>query len=159
MNVPSDDFFAEMLAKQLGAHSAGMGSTAAGAHVVTEQVAAYGVHPRVVDGSGLSPANRTSPHQVVEVLQLLWHTPVGDVLSGSLPILGVNGTVSQIAKGTGAQGRCRAKTGTLEMVSNLAGYCQTRSRDPLAFAIFLDDLDSVRATDLLGRMAAAIARY
>ena len=39
---------------------------------------------------------------------------------------------------TAAQGRCVAKTGTLNYVTNLAGYCRSRGRHTLAFALFID---------------------
>ncbi len=54
-DTPSDNFFAEMLLKGLGAKFGGAGSTAAGARVVRNEVASvFGIHPRLDDGSGLS---------------------------------------------------------------------------------------------------------
>jgi serine-type D-Ala-D-Ala carboxypeptidase/endopeptidase (penicillin-binding protein 4) len=61
-------------------------------------------------------------------------------------------------RGTVAQGRCRAKTGTLNGVSNLAGYCRSRSGARTAFAILMSG--SVwYAHPLQNKMAAALARY
>ena len=63
MNPPSDDFFAEMLTKRLGASVGGSGSTAAGAALVAQVLSRYGVHARIVDGSGLctpTPPRRAS---------------------------------------------------------------------------------------------------
>ena len=45
MDVPSDDFFAEMLTKLLGAHYGTGGTTKAGAEVVASAAAEFGVHP------------------------------------------------------------------------------------------------------------------
>ena len=42
-------------------------------------------------------------------------------------MVGVSGTVQNIAAHTAAQGQCIAKTGTLNYVTNLAGYCNTRT--------------------------------
>ncbi len=54
-NTPSDNFFAEMLLKDLGARFGGSGSSAAGAAVVRSQLATtFGINPRIDDGSGLS---------------------------------------------------------------------------------------------------------
>jgi D-alanyl-D-alanine carboxypeptidase/D-alanyl-D-alanine-endopeptidase (penicillin-binding protein 4) len=54
-NTPSDNFFAETLAKDLGARFGSGGTTAAGAAVIRAQVASsFGIHPQLNDGSGLS---------------------------------------------------------------------------------------------------------
>ena len=48
---------------------------------------------------------------------------------------GVDGTLRGRMKGTAAEGRVSAKTGTISAASNLAGYVDTRSGRRLAFAI------------------------
>ncbi len=159
MNIPSDDLFAEMLTKQLGKRFAHEGSIAAGAKVISREIATYDLHPRIVDGSGLSRDDRSSPAEIVALLRKVWHTPIGRVLSGSLPILGVNGTTRRIGTGTVAQGRCIAKTGTLNYVTNLAGYCHSRDGHELTFALFLDGPSNEQSIALLTRMTAAIVSY
>jgi D-alanyl-D-alanine carboxypeptidase/D-alanyl-D-alanine-endopeptidase (penicillin-binding protein 4) len=159
MDVPSDDLFAELLAKQLGARYGEGGSIAAGAKIISSVIDLYGIHPQIVDGSGLSRSDLTSPRQVVELLQLIWHTPVGKLLAQALPVVGENGTVRTIAPGTPAQGHCVAKTGTLNFVTNLAGYCASRGRHVLAFALFIDGPANWQALPAIGKMVAAIARY
>jgi serine-type D-Ala-D-Ala carboxypeptidase/endopeptidase (penicillin-binding protein 4) len=159
MNVPSDDLFADMLTKQLGRRFAHEGSLAAGAKVISDEIATYGLHPRIDDGSGLSRDDHSSPGEVVALLRKVWHTAPGHILSGSLPVLGVNGTTRRIGKGTIAQGRCIAKTGTLNDVTNLAGYCHTVGGHMLAFALFLDGPSNEQSIALLTRMSAAIAAY
>jgi serine-type D-Ala-D-Ala carboxypeptidase/endopeptidase (penicillin-binding protein 4) len=159
MDVPSDDFFAEMLTKQLGDRFGGAGSIQAGAQVISEVIASFGLHPTIVDGSGLARSNRSSPGQVVDLLRLVWSTPIGHMLSASLPVMGVSGTVRHIAAGTAAQGRCVAKTGTLDGVTNLAGYCTARDRHVLAFALMLDGPPNWTGYKLLDQMVPAIARY
>jgi serine-type D-Ala-D-Ala carboxypeptidase/endopeptidase (penicillin-binding protein 4) len=158
-DVPSDDFFAEMLTKQLGVRFGGSGSTSAGATVIAGAIAAYGVHPAIVDGSGLSRRDLSSPLEVVDLLRSLWPTPTGAMLRTALPLVGVNGTVQRIGVHTPAQGRCLAKTGTLDNVTNLAGYCHSRAGQVLAFALFLDGPPNPQGTLLLGQMVAAVARY
>ncbi len=158
MNVPSDDLFAELFAKQLGARFGGGGSTAAGVRVIGQVVSGYGLHPQIVDGSGLSRLDRSSPQQVVELLRDLWGTTRGAQLYASLPLVGVNGTVQTIAVHTPAKGTCVAKTGTLTDVTNLAGYCHSRRGQRLAFALFVDGPPNWRAIELEGAMVGAIAR-
>jgi D-alanyl-D-alanine carboxypeptidase/D-alanyl-D-alanine-endopeptidase (penicillin-binding protein 4) len=159
MDVPSDDLIAELLTEQLGARFAGRGSIAAGAQVIAQVASIWGVHPAIIDGSGLSRRDRASPAEVVALLQAVWGTKTGTQLEAALPLLGVNGTVARIALGTPAQGSCAAKTGTLDRVTNLAGYCRDRRHHQLAFAFFIDGPDNGRAVQLIGQMAAAIVRY
>jgi D-alanyl-D-alanine carboxypeptidase/D-alanyl-D-alanine-endopeptidase (penicillin-binding protein 4) len=159
MDVPSDDFFAEMLTKQLGAKVMGRGTTRAGAYVISSAIRNYHLHPQIVDGSGLSRRDLASPLEAVDLLRNIDHTATGATLSASLPTVGVSGTTRTIAVRTAAAGRCVAKTGTLDNVSNLAGYCHARGHQLLAFALFIDGPPNWSALTLIGRMVAAIATY
>ena len=160
MDVPSDDLFAELFTKQLGVLFGGGGTISDGAQVIRGTIsAAFGLHPVVLDGSGLSRDDRSSPADVVGLLRDVWQTAVGRLLYASLPRIGLEGTVKYLAAGSAAQGRCRAKTGTLNDVTNLAGYCQTLSGRHLAFALMLDGPSNAASIALEERMVAAIARY
>ncbi len=160
MDVPSDDLFAELFAKQLGVLFSRGGTIADGARVISQTIAAdYDLHPRILDGSGLSRSDRTSPLEIVDLLRDLWRTRTGRLVSASLPTVGVDGTVQGIAARTAAKGRCIAKTGTLDNVTNLAGYCTSRGGHPIAFGLFIDGPDNASAFAVEGRMLAAIARY
>jgi serine-type D-Ala-D-Ala carboxypeptidase/endopeptidase (penicillin-binding protein 4) len=159
MDVPSDDFFAEMLTKQLGVRFGAAGSITAGAQVISSVIDSLGLHPRIVDGSGLSRSDRSSPGEIVDLLKTIWQTPTGRTLSASLPTVGVNGTVQNIAPHTAAQGQCVAKTGTLNYVTNLAGYCTARDHHVLAFALMIDGPGNWTAVQLFDQMVPAIAKY
>jgi serine-type D-Ala-D-Ala carboxypeptidase/endopeptidase (penicillin-binding protein 4) len=158
-NVTSDNFDAEMLLKALGASFGGAGTTPAGAAVVRQQMSLFGVNPQVVDGSGLSRQNRTSPRQVVQVLANMHSQDIGPVFEGSLAVAGRTGTVRRRMRGTVAQDRCRTKTGTLRAVSALAGYCQTTAGRSVAFALLMSTRNITRAHRVQDRMTAAIATY
>jgi len=156
----SDNFFAETLIKDLGASFAGAGTTAAGAFVTAQTIATlFGIHPRVLDGSGLSPADRTSPLQVAQLLSRLASTPEGAVLRASLAVAGRTGTLARRMRGTRAAGRCQGKTGTLTSVSNLAGYCESSNGHLLVFAIFTDAIAIEAAHTYQDHMAITIAGY
>ncbi|MGH2842262.1 MAG: D-alanyl-D-alanine carboxypeptidase/D-alanyl-D-alanine-endopeptidase [Solirubrobacteraceae bacterium] len=160
MNVPSDDLIADLLAKQLGARLAGSGSLAAGAAEIRRVLArSYGLRPVIRDGSGLDRADRSTPAQVLELLTAVWGTPSGRVLYRSLPVLGRQGTVQGIGVGSYADGHCAAKTGTLNDVTNLAGYCTTRSRQTIAFALMIDGQPNIQAVRSLSHAVATIAAY
>jgi D-alanyl-D-alanine carboxypeptidase/D-alanyl-D-alanine-endopeptidase (penicillin-binding protein 4) len=160
MLPPSDNFFAETLVKDLGARYGGAGTTAAGAAVVSRTVAALlGIHLQVVDGSGLSEADKTSPYQVTDLLVELASTPIGAVLRNSLAIAGRTGTLELRMRGTRAAGNCQGKTGTLTGVSNLVGYCQAADGHTLAFAIFTDGIATETAHTFQDNMAITVADY
>jgi serine-type D-Ala-D-Ala carboxypeptidase/endopeptidase (penicillin-binding protein 4) len=160
MLPPSDNFFAETLIRDLGARFAGAGTTAAGASVVTQTLAGlFAIHPHVLDGSGLSAGDRTSAYQIADLLVALAPTPLGALLRGDLAVAGRTGTLARRMRGTGAAGRCQAKTGTLIGVSNLAGYCQSAGGHELAFAIFTDGISVEAAHTLQDHMTITIADY
>ncbi len=156
---PSDNFFAETLLKGLGARFGGAGTTAAGAKVVRETVAELGLHPRLVDGSGLSEEDKTSPYEVVTLLNEIAHTELGTILRGDLAVAGHTGTLAERMRGSAAEGHCQAKTGTLTGVSNLAGYCAAADGDELAFAFFNDGISTEAAHTLQDNMAITLADY
>ncbi len=157
---PSDNFFAETLVKDLGALYGGAGTTSAGASVVRQTIASLlGIHPQVVDGSGLSEADKTSPYQVADLLVELASTSLGPVLRGDLAVAGETGTLAKRMRNTGAAGRCEGKTGTLTGVSNLVGYCTAADGHTLAFAIFTDGIPTVTAHTFQDHMAITITDY
>ncbi|HEX3518500.1 MAG TPA: D-alanyl-D-alanine carboxypeptidase/D-alanyl-D-alanine-endopeptidase [Solirubrobacteraceae bacterium] len=156
----SDNFFAETLLKDLGAHFAGAGTTAAGAAVVSQTLSSLlAIHPHVVDGSGLSEADRTSPYEVSDLLVELAGTPVGTVLREHMAIAGHTGTLELRMRHTGASGRCEGKTGTLTGVSNLVGYCQAADGHLLAFAFFNDGIGVESAHTFQDHMTITVAGY
>jgi D-alanyl-D-alanine carboxypeptidase/D-alanyl-D-alanine-endopeptidase (penicillin-binding protein 4) len=157
---PSDNFFAETLVKDLGARFGGAGTTAAGAQVVRETVAAdFGLHPHVVDGSGLSREDRTSPQEVATLLADLAPSTLGTTLRADMAVAGHSGTLAERMRGTAAAGRCQGKTGTLTGVSNLVGYCQDAAGQFLAFAFFDDGIAIETAHVLQDNMTITLADY
>jgi len=86
-------------------------------------------------------------------------SPLGRILRADLAVAGRSGTLARRMRGTAAAGRCRAKTGTLTGVSNLAGYCQSLGGRLLAFVFFNDGLSARTAHRLQDRMAVTLAGY
>jgi D-alanyl-D-alanine carboxypeptidase/D-alanyl-D-alanine-endopeptidase (penicillin-binding protein 4) len=160
MLPPSDNFFAETLVKDLGALYGGAGTTAAGAAVVSKTVTRLlDIHPQVVDGSGLSEEDKTSPYQVADMLVELEPTATGQVLRESLAVAGRTGTLELRMRDTRAAGNCEGKTGTLTGVSNLVGYCTAADGHLLAFAIFTDGIPTETAHTFQDNMAITVADY
>ena len=159
-DVYSDNFFAEMLIKLIGARLGGAGTTSAGAAVVAAFARAHGSGVHAVDGSGLTRSNRASPLQVVSLLRSMRQDPVGEDFIGDLALAGHEGTVADRMHGTAAYGRCRTKTGTLTGVSNLSGYCFNASGRTMAFSVLMGSVGDLGLAHLdQDRIAAAVASY
>jgi serine-type D-Ala-D-Ala carboxypeptidase/endopeptidase (penicillin-binding protein 4) len=156
-NKPSDNFFAEMLLKGLGLQATGRGTTARGARVATGFARGLGSNARVVDGSGLSYSNRSTPYRVTRLLTALMARDEFEEFSASLAVAGRDGTLAPRMRRGPARGRCRAKTGTLTAVSALSGYCRSRSGDTYAFSILMNGVSISGARRLQDRMAQAMA--
>ncbi len=158
---PSDDFFAEMILKALGARFGSAGTTAGGAAAVTTFLQPLGITPQIADGSGLSRGDLTSPEQVVALLRDLSPggmarlATVGDDLHAALPIVGKTGTLAGRMIGTSADGSCQAKSGTLSNASDLAGWCDGR----YAFALLMNDVDVLTAQKAQDKIVEALASY
>lgn len=157
-NLNSVNFWAEILLKDLGAYIRREGSTAAGVKVVRREMTDLGVRVWPIDGSGLTISNRSTAHEVVKLLFRARYEPWGRDFTNSLPTAAVDGTLADRMRGSAAQGRCRAKTGTLTGVTALSGYCFNASGRRFAFSILMNDvfnLDRARAAQ--DRIAALIA--
>jgi serine-type D-Ala-D-Ala carboxypeptidase/endopeptidase (penicillin-binding protein 4) len=157
--IPSDNYLAEELLKGLGAHFGLAGSTASGATVVRATVEDFGVRPRIVDGSGLSRRDRTSPREIVKLLAALDRSDLSDVFENALPLAGRTGTLANRMRSTAASGRCRAKTGTLSDVSALAGICESVDGRRVAFALLMNRASVYWAHVRQDRVASILARY
>lgn len=159
-DVWSDNFFAEMLIKLLGARLGGAGTTAAGANVVEAFAGSHGSGVHAVDGSGLTRSNRASPRQIVSLLLAMRKDPVGEDFIQDLALTGKEGTVADRMHGTAAYGRCRTKTGTLTGVSNLSGYCFNKSGKTMVFSVLMSSVSNLTLAHLdQDRIAAAVAGY
>lgn len=159
-DVWSDNFFAEMLIKLLGARLGGAGTTAAGASIVEAFARSHGSGVHAVDGSGLTRTNRASPRQIVNLLLATYKEPIGEDFIHDLALAGHEGTVAERMHGTAADGRCRTKTGTLTGVSNLSGYCFNKSGRTMVFSILMSGVSNLTLAHLdQDRIAAAVAGY
>ena len=130
MNAASDNFVAEMVLKGLGATIAGPGSTAAGAKLVRSTLRSAGVRlagVRIADGSGLSRFDRVTVDALADVLRAGASDPrAGKVFVSSLAVAGVSGTLKARLATRPTRGRIRAKTGTTNRASALAGFVGRR---------------------------------
>jgi D-alanyl-D-alanine carboxypeptidase/D-alanyl-D-alanine-endopeptidase (penicillin-binding protein 4) len=83
--------------------------------------------------------------------------PLAAPFRESLAVMGVDGTLKHRLKGTPAEGRIEAKTGTLHLVNALAGYVMRPAGEPLVFSIVVNNhtvpgRDAVAAIDEIGQL-------
>ena len=167
MLTRSDNDLAEALARHV-AISQGQAASFAGASAAMGQVlAGRGVEGVVLaDGSGLSRLDRVTPAGLTRVLARAasgQEPRLAPLLTG-LPIGGFVGTLSDryrsAGTGTPGAGSVRAKTGTLNDVSALAGLLRTTDGRLLAFDLTTDGVPlgaNKRAEAALDTLATGLA--
>jgi D-alanyl-D-alanine carboxypeptidase/D-alanyl-D-alanine-endopeptidase (penicillin-binding protein 4) len=130
MDVYSDNFYAEMLLKEVGAVQGSGGSAAEGVTVERGLLTAAGVPlsgVRMVDGSGLSLLDRWTPLGLSTLLRTMWDDPtLRPYVLAALPIAGETGTLEHRMRSGPAHGLVRAKTGTTDNSSALSGFVGDR---------------------------------
>lgn len=161
INKPSQNLYAEMMLRVLGARVKGRGGAEEGLEAVDEFLRRSRVGTaswNVEDGSGLSRTALVTPHGMVDLLVAMDRHPHRQAYIDSLPVAGVDGTLQNRMKGTPAEGRIQAKTGTLSQVNALAGYATTRAGDRMAFCIVLNHhtAGSSAGVGAIDEMAAAL---
>ena len=145
MLLASDNVLAEALARQV-AIAEGRPASFAGAVDSTREVLARLGMPagdRLLDGSGLSAQDRVTPALLAALLRAAADPdqPGLHALVPGLPVSGYLGTLNDRYR-TGpaavAAGEVRAKTGTLDGVSSLAGLVRGADGRLLVFAVVAD---------------------
>jgi D-alanyl-D-alanine carboxypeptidase/D-alanyl-D-alanine-endopeptidase (penicillin-binding protein 4) len=157
-NRPSSNFYAEMLLKRLAANRRSKGTTRRGSNKAERFAHRLGADIRMENGSGLSRDNRASPKAVGHFLRSMERRADHVVFRKSLPLAGREGTLAHRMHGTAAEGNCRAKTGTLNLVSALSGYCRA-GHGLVAFSFLLNSVDVSVAKQAEDKMASLISRY
>lgn len=140
MMKQSDNFYAEAMFYQLAAHQGHRPARAKDAAALVKRLISkvgLGHRPyRIADGSGLSLYNYLSADLEVRLLRYAYrNSTVYLHLLPSLPVAGSDGTLRNRMRGSFAADNVKAKTGTLEGVSALAGYCTAANDHRLCFSI------------------------
>lgn len=140
MNKDSDNFTAEMLFRGL---NAALALPDTGLNAPALYLQGLGFPPgsyRIADGSGLSRYNLCTPEQVAAGLLALYGDPLlRPELLVSLPVAGIDGTLSRRMAEGEAAARVRAKTGTMTGVSCLAGFAHGSSGAVYCFALMFNN--------------------
>ena len=143
-NLQSMNLYAEAMLKMMGVETFKDGTTVSGTMAVEGFWRQKGVDLGgffMRDGSGLSRSNALTATTLTSILQYAAGQPFFNAYYASFPVAGVSGTMTNVGRGTAAEGNVRAKTGTIERVTSYSGYFKTRSGQLMTFAIIANDYD------------------
>ena len=136
----SDNLYAESMYYQIAASTGNRPATAKDAKDIERQlITRLGLNAsryRLADGSGLSLYNYVSPELEVKLLRYAFENQnIYNHLLPALPIAGVDGTLKKRMRSQFTRGNVHAKTGTLEGIVSLCGYCTAANGHRLCFSI------------------------
>jgi D-alanyl-D-alanine carboxypeptidase/D-alanyl-D-alanine-endopeptidase (penicillin-binding protein 4) len=89
----------------------------------------------VANGAGLSRKTRISARDMGALLTYAWRQPYMPEFLASLSLSGLDGTLRRRFRKTGLVGQAHLKTGSLDHVTAIAGYLQSRSGRRFALAV------------------------
>ncbi len=122
----SQNWYADMLLKQLGRQFGGDGSWSGGLAVerrfLIDSVGLDSTLFALSDGSGLSAANLVSPLAFTGLLRYMRGHPGFATFAAGLPQAGQTGSLRNRFRDTPLAGRVAAKTGSIARVNTLSGY-------------------------------------
>jgi len=161
INKVSQNLHAEILLRLLGREKGTAGTVEGGLEVLRGFLNQAGVpNDQYVfyDGSGLSRQNLVTPHAVVQLLRYTALQPWGASFRDTLPVSGVDGSLSDRFKSLDLQGRIYAKTGSLGGVKSLSGYVTAKHGEQFAFSILSNNFNqpTKRVTDAIDSIVEAI---
>ncbi|MHC1698027.1 MAG: D-alanyl-D-alanine carboxypeptidase/D-alanyl-D-alanine-endopeptidase [Geobacteraceae bacterium] len=162
----SDNLCAENLFKYLAYALTGQKGTAAGGEkVIREYLRSQGIPTDrlvIADGSGVSRYNLTNADTIARLLVAASKEQATfPLFASSLPLAGKDGTLMYRMKGSPAERMVRAKTGTMQGVSALAGYTVTADGEPVAFAMIIENFvgSEQRVRRFLDQIAVLLSTY
>lgn len=159
-NLRSVNFFAEQLLSLTAFENSGKHTTEESARFINKfWEPRLGVKMFQTDGSGLSRTNAFSASHFVELLKYMYQSENFTAFEETLPIAGRSGTLRGVCRGQTAQGRLKAKSGTMNRIKSYAGYIDSRSGNKIAFALIVnnDDLSNYHLVKRMERLFNVMA--
>lgn len=92
----------------------------------------------VRDGSGLSPSGVLTANNLTDILFTMYRDSAFRDFYTSIPIVGVNGTVQNLAKGSKAVSNVRAKSGSISNTRAFSGYYTASNGELMAFTFIIN---------------------
>lgn len=93
----------------------------------------------IADGCGLSRYNLVTPSQLSTLLHSVYKSDIAPYFIAALPIAGKDGTLKHRMRRADTREKVRAKTGTINNVSALSGYVETKDHQVLSFVIMINN--------------------
>jgi serine-type D-Ala-D-Ala carboxypeptidase/endopeptidase (penicillin-binding protein 4) len=142
INKTSENLHAELALRLAGKLRGSSGSFEGGIAAVKQFLLQAGLKDdefTFLDGSGLSRRDLVTPAATVQLLIYAARQPWGPAFEESLPLSGVDGSLTDRFQKTPAAGLIHAKTGSLSHVNALSGYGQTQPGKRFVFSIFCNN--------------------
>jgi serine-type D-Ala-D-Ala carboxypeptidase/endopeptidase (penicillin-binding protein 4) len=161
-NKVSQNLHAEITLRTLGKLEGADGSLLEGTRVVRQFLMSTGILPGdfvLYDGCGLSVQDLVTPRAFTTLLAFAARQTWGVAFRTSLPVGGVDGSLSGRFKQPLLNGKVFAKTGTLGEARALSGYLVAASGQTVAFSIMCTDHSPSLPADraVMDKIVAAIA--
>jgi D-alanyl-D-alanine carboxypeptidase/D-alanyl-D-alanine-endopeptidase (penicillin-binding protein 4) len=135
----SQNWFSEMLLKQLGKQFGRAGSWPDGLEVerrfLIDSVRIDSTQISLSDASGLSSSNLVTPLAFTQILRYMRRHPRYATFAAGLPQAGGTGSLKNRFVGTPLAGRVKGKTGSISRVNSLSGYVEMPGGKALTFSV------------------------
>ncbi|MCU1334185.1 MAG: D-Ala-D-Ala carboxypeptidase [Candidatus Angelobacter sp.] len=142
INKTSENLHAELALRLAGKLRGNGGSFEGGLAAVKQFLLQAGLKDdefTFLDGSGLSRRDLVTPAATVQLLIYAARQPWGPAFEESLPISGLDGSLTDRFQKTTVAGLVHAKTGSLSHVNALSGYGETQQGKRFVFSIFCNN--------------------
>ncbi len=161
VNKVSQNLHAEILLRLLGRERGNGGTIEGGLEVLRQFLTLAGISSDqylFYDGSGLSRQNLVTPHAITQLLRYCAAQPWGAAFKATLPVSGVDGSLSDRLTSPRLKSRVLGKTGSLGGVKSLSGYATTDAGQTVVFTILSNNfnLPTKRVTDTIDQIVQAI---
>lgn len=131
INKHSNNVMVRQLLYTLGAEANGApGTEESGKAVISKWLTDNGLASTKIaieNGAGLSRNTRTTAKDMAEMLQFAWRQPYMPEYLASMALSGLDGTLRRRFNDADLLGKAHLKTGSLDHVTAIAGYLQSRS--------------------------------
>ncbi|AOV09029.1 D-alanyl-D-alanine carboxypeptidase/D-alanyl-D-alanine-endopeptidase [Sporosarcina ureilytica] len=161
----SNNGHGEVLVKEMGKVIGEEGSWDKGLVVMNDTLNEIGLETNTMlfrDGSGMSHKTLVTTNEVTRLLYVAQEKSWYPTFLESLPIAGYDerfqgGTLRYRMSNTVATGKVRAKTGTLNGVTSLAGYVEKSDGDDLIFSIIINNHLDDSTYDVIDQIVVMLA--
>jgi D-alanyl-D-alanine carboxypeptidase/D-alanyl-D-alanine-endopeptidase (penicillin-binding protein 4) len=157
-NLNSNNLYAEALLREVNKSRGREQYELSSTQVITEWLTAAGLSTtglQIKDGSGLATRNFFSAQFMTDLLR---HEADNERWRQSIPLAGRSGSMKGYLKGTAAEGRLWAKSGSLGAVRCYAGYGKRADGRELAFSVMVNNF-TIGSEELRKKMLALLLDF